>query len=74
MRNKYPSDCYRCGKRVDVGAGHFERQRGSWQVQHVNCCVTHRELRLVHSVDKSNAEHKQEIIDAAIEHAKKLGW
>lgn len=25
MRNKYPGTCYRCGKRVEAGQGHFEK-------------------------------------------------
>lgn len=49
MRNKYPGICYRCGGRVDPGAGFFEKigpdQRrkwpaifGTWHVQHDHCC------------------------------------
>ena len=34
MRNKYPGVCYKCGKRVEVGEGHFERHQGKWRVQH----------------------------------------
>lgn len=42
MRNKYPGTCYRCGKRVEVGGGHFERFRGRWRTQHVECAVEFR--------------------------------
>jgi len=36
MRNKYKGICYKCGKEVAVGAGHFERDgKGGWRVQHV---------------------------------------
>lgn len=35
MRNKYKGVCYKCGKTVDVGEGHFERNgKGGWRVQH----------------------------------------
>lgn len=27
MRNKYPGTCYRCGKPVAAGEGHFEMMR-----------------------------------------------
>ena len=41
-RNAYPGTCYRCGKLVEAGAGHFERFRGSWRVQHAECAIAHR--------------------------------
>jgi hypothetical protein len=74
MRNKYPDNCYRCGKLVESGAGHFERYKGHWRVQHARCCLEHRKLTLVHAVEKPKAEHEEEIIDAAITHAEKLSW
>lgn len=42
MRNKYPGICYRCGKRVEVGKGHFERYRGRWRLQHADCAIVYR--------------------------------
>lgn len=34
MRNKYPGPCYKCGKEVKPGKGHFERHKGEWLLQH----------------------------------------
>lgn len=45
MRNKYEGYCYRCGKKVGVRAGHFERFRGTWRLQHADCAIKHRELK-----------------------------
>jgi hypothetical protein len=42
MRNRYPGVCYRCGERVEVGDGHFERYAGGWRTQHVKCCFEFR--------------------------------
>ena len=42
MRNKYPGTCYRCGGHVAAGAGHFERFRSGWRVQHAECAIKHR--------------------------------
>lgn len=44
MRNKYPGICYRCGKRVEAGEGHFERDRiaHTWKVQHKDCAIRYR--------------------------------
>lgn len=42
MRNKHAGRCYRCGKMVDAGAGHFERFSGGWRVQHAECAVRWR--------------------------------
>ena len=46
MRNKYPGTCYRCGKPVAVGEGHFERHQGGWRTQHATCAIEHREAKL----------------------------
>lgn len=43
MRNKYPGICYRCGKVVAKGAGHFERKNGEWLTQHAECCIKAKE-------------------------------
>jgi hypothetical protein len=42
MRNKYPGICYRCGKPVAKGEGHFERHAGGWRTQHAQCCIEAR--------------------------------
>ena len=42
MRNKFAGICYRCGERVEVGAGHFERHNGGWRTQHADCAIKHR--------------------------------
>lgn len=42
MRNKYPGTCYRCGKRVEAGDGHFERFGGGWRTQHATCAIEFR--------------------------------
>ena len=54
MRNKYPGTCYRCGKRVEVGDGHFERVGNEhrkkwpntggekWLTQHADCAIQFR--------------------------------
>lgn len=34
MRNKFGSECYKCGLWVAPGTGHFERHGRSWRVQH----------------------------------------
>ena len=45
MRNKYPGKCYRCGKLVKIGEGHFERAVGKgyfkfkWRTQHADCAI-----------------------------------
>lgn len=45
MRNKYSGTCYRCGERVEVGAGHFERHAGGWRTQHASCAIKHRGVK-----------------------------
>lgn len=42
MRNRFPGICYRCGKRVEVKEGHFERHLGGWRVQHTDCAIKYR--------------------------------
>jgi len=39
MRNRFAGTCYRCTKRVEPGAGHFERFAGGWRVQHAECAI-----------------------------------
>lgn len=45
MRNKYEGFCYRCGKKVGIREGHFERFQGRWRTQHATCAIEHRKLR-----------------------------
>lgn len=42
MRNRHPGICYRCGKPVAAGDGHFERHKGGWRVQHATCAIEAR--------------------------------
>lgn len=42
MRNKFPGVCYRCGKVVEKGAGHFERYNHAWRLQHADCAIKAR--------------------------------
>lgn len=50
MRNQYAGTCYRCGKRVEPGDGHFEKVRAGepgwpqtkWRTQHADCAIKHR--------------------------------
>lgn len=54
MRNKFPGTCYRCGKQVPAGEGHFERAPASrmtmaerargakFRVQHADCAIKYR--------------------------------
>ena len=46
MRNQYPGTCYRCGKTVEAGQGHFERNAGRWRTQHATCAIEHRRERV----------------------------
>ena len=43
MRNRFPGTCYRCGRPVEVGAGHFEKIVGGgpvkWRTQHAECAI-----------------------------------
>lgn len=49
-RNKYPGICYRCGKNVEVGQGHFQRSQQNikvkfatkWLLQHSECVFKHK--------------------------------
>lgn len=55
MRNNYAGTCYRCGCRVEAGAGHFEKVSRShrkkwpnmaygvkWLTQHAECAIRFR--------------------------------
>lgn len=54
MRNKYPGICYRCGKHVEAGAGHFELFIGRFRVQHAECAIEHRGIP-----DPARAAHQK---------------
>lgn len=45
MRNRYPGTCYWCGKRVEIGEGHFERHNGRWRVIHAECVFEQRRVK-----------------------------
>jgi hypothetical protein len=58
-RNKFSGTCYRCGKIVDPGAGHYEKVTyatrkkyggwiGSWLVQHASCAKLYRNTNTHH--------------------------
>lgn len=69
MRNQYPGTCYRCGRRVEVGEGHFEKvgrrqveagkikpgDRRQWLLQHAECAIEHRGTDHVHGEVRRNA-------------------
>lgn len=55
MRNKFAGTCYRCGKKVEVGEGHFERHAGKWRTQHAKCAIEHR-----HSEDDEMEQDAEE--------------
>lgn len=45
MRNQFPGTCYRCGERVEAGAGHFElasTKPRAWRTQHAECAIAYR--------------------------------
>lgn len=45
-RNKYSGICYRCGKLVETGEGHFELVKmesvNYWKTQHADCAIKYR--------------------------------
>lgn len=55
MRNKFIGECYRCGKVVHPGEGHFERPNPQrlenlkapvkvrWLLQHAHCAIRYRD-------------------------------
>ena len=62
MRNTHPGTCYRCGKGVREGEGHFERHGRSWRTQHADCAIKYRGTS-VHFLD--NPDTQREKSDAA---------
>ena len=57
MRNKYPGICYRCGKRVEAGKGHFEKiigEKNGWRVQHAECAIKFRRKKQLHNNQERN--------------------
>lgn len=42
MRNKFAGKCYRFGKKVEPGQGHFEKWNGVFRTQHADCAIQHR--------------------------------
>ena len=61
MRNKFPGVCYRCGKPVEKGEGHFEKIRNSWPVkwrtQHATCAIEFREKRKKEQMEAQNGSN-----------------
>lgn len=63
MRNRFGTSCYRCGKYVEAGEGHFEaisisqRKRNKWRVQHVECAIKYRGTE--HQYDKPETWNRQ---------------
>lgn len=45
MRNKYPGICYRCGREVKAGDGHFQKHGQKILVQHAYCAIQYRNQR-----------------------------
>lgn len=49
MRNRYAGICYRCKTKVEVGEGHFEKIKetwNSWRTQHASCAIEYRNKKL----------------------------
>lgn len=46
MRNRYPGVCYRCGKPVAVGDGHFHKYKGKWVTHHAECAIKARKEKM----------------------------
>ena len=68
MRNKYPGICYRCGKMVAKGDGHFERIPGArrgqrWRTQHAQCAINARIAKELREALAAAAEKKLEATD-----------
>jgi hypothetical protein len=63
MRNRFGGSCYRCGKYVEAGAGHFEALAASratktkWRVQHAECAIFYRGTD--HQYDKPETWNRQ---------------
>lgn len=56
MRNRYAGSCFRCGKTVGVGEGHFERCGNHWKVQHVECVFENRRDKLISEKKNHNKD------------------
>jgi hypothetical protein len=54
MRNKYPGICYKCGKQVEKGQGHFERYKGGWRTIHAECVFEQRRIKAEAQKGKTN--------------------
>jgi DNA-directed RNA polymerase subunit RPC12/RpoP len=37
VRNRFAGRCFRCGREVKAGDGHFQRDQGKWLVRCLNC-------------------------------------
>lgn len=61
MRNRYPGVCFRCGLRVEKGAGHFQRDRktGSWLTQHADCAIKYRGTKVGYALPATPERAKE---------------
>lgn len=62
MRNRFGGTCYRCGKYIEAGDGHFEalamsKSRRKWRVQHAECAIKYRGTD--HQYDKPETWDRQ---------------
>ncbi len=58
-RNKYAGYCYRCGKWIEPGFGHFERYKGGWRIKCVKCASG----RTVRETDREVVRVRKELED-----------
>ena len=65
MRNRFPGICYRCGTRVEVGEGHFEKQGRTWLTQHADCAIVYRDTKVGKNEPHKHRPTEQELIQAA---------
>jgi len=70
MRNKFAGTCYRCGKTVEAGDGHFERKHRKWRIQHASCAIKWRGTN--HSFSQDQKSQIEERSDTADPEAKSL--
>ncbi|MBC2303409.1 hypothetical protein [Listeria booriae] len=63
MRNKYYGECYRCGKGCNPGAGHFERYKGSWRLQHADCAIKYRGTSVHYETNPLNDDEMFHLLD-----------
>jgi hypothetical protein len=62
VRNKFPGPCYRCGKTVEAGEGHFERFGRVWRTQHATCAI---EFRGVPDLERQKMNARNQAVKTA---------